>query len=147
MKQIGILNGPNLGRLGKREPEIYGRDTLADLQARVDEHAAKLGCKVECFQSNHEGELIDKLEKWTDSGFIGAIINPAGFTHTSVALRDAVAGSGLSCVEVHLSNIHAREDFRKMSLTAPVCVGVVSGLGFTGYLAALDFLISNTAQT
>ena len=146
MKQIGVLNGPNLGRLGKREPEIYGHDTLSDLQARVNDHAAKLNCEVDCFQSNHEGELIDKLEKWADSGFTGAIINPAGFTHTSVALRDAIAGSGLTCVEVHLSNIHAREDFRKVSLTAPVCDSVISGLGFDGYLAALDYLINRATQ-
>ena len=108
MKQIGVLNGPNLGRLGKREPDIYGNDTLADLLSRINAHAAKLACEVDCFQSNHEGELIDRLEKWADSNFTGAIINPAGFTHTSVALRDAIAGSGLLCVEVHLSNIHAR---------------------------------------
>ena len=144
MKQIGVLNGPNLGRLGKREPEIYGQDTLTDLQSRINDHAAKLGCEVECFQSNHEGELIDKLEKWADGGFAGAIINPAGFTHTSVALRDAIAGSGLTCIEVHLSNIHAREDFRKVSLTAPVCESVISGLGFDGYLAALGFLTNKT---
>ena len=146
MKQIGVLNGPNLGRLGKREPDIYGENTLADLLSRINDHAAQLGCEVDCFQSNHEGELIDRLEKWADSDFVGAIINPAGFTHTSVALRDAIAGSGLLCVEVHLSNIHAREEFRKVSLTAPVCDSVISGFGFDGYLAALDYIKNKTAR-
>lgn len=142
MKKIGIINGPNLGRLGKREPEVYGSQTLEDLQALIRDKAKADDCTVDFFQSNHEGELIDKIEQWSDDDFTGIIINPAGFTHTSVALRDALAASSPACVEVHLSNIHAREDFRSNSLTAAACAGVVSGLGFTGYTAAMDFLLS-----
>ncbi|MDP0498169.1 MAG: type II 3-dehydroquinate dehydratase [Verrucomicrobiota bacterium JB024] len=141
MKQIGILNGPNLNRLGKREPDIYGHATLDDLTARLKEEAAAAGAELDCFQSNHEGELIDKLAAWADAGFVGAVINPGAFTHTSVALRDGIAGTGLRCVEVHISNIYRREEFRHKSLTAPVCEAVISGLGFEGYSAALRFLL------
>lgn len=140
MKTIGILNGPNLNRLGKREPEIYGSDTLAVLEARLAEQAKSLGIAVECFQSNHEGALIDKLSEWADSGVAGAVLNAAGLTHTSVALRDAVAACGFPVVEVHISHIYKREEFRHTSLTAPVCVGAISGLGLYGYHAALQFM-------
>jgi 3-dehydroquinate dehydratase-2 len=140
MKTFGLLHGPNLDRLGKREPEIYGRATLADLEASVQKEAKRLGVKVECFQSNHEGALIEQIAKWADAGVAGIILNNGALTHTSVALHDAVAGSSLPCVEVHISNIYKREEFRHKSYTAPVCVGLVSGLGIEGYLAALRFL-------
>jgi 3-dehydroquinate dehydratase-2 len=137
MKTIGILNGPNLNRLGKREPKVYGSDTLADLEARLAKEAADLGVKLECFQSNHEGALIDKLHAWADAGVAGVAFNPGGYTHTSVALRDAVTASGLPVIEVHISNVHAREEFRHKSMTAAACVGVIAGLGFDGYSLAL----------
>jgi len=140
MKTFGLLHGPNLDRLGKRETEIYGRMTLADLETRVHAEAKTLGVKLEHFQSNHEGELIDQIAKWADAGVSGIVINAGALTHTSVALRDAVAGCNLPCVEVHISNIYKREEFRHKSYTAGVCLGVVSGLGIEGYFAALRFL-------
>ncbi len=140
MKTIGILNGPNLNRLGKREPKIYGSDTLADLETRLVIEAKELGVKLDFFQSNHEGALIDKLHSWADAGVAGVAMNPGGLTHTSVALRDAVAASGIPAVEVHISNVHAREEFRHKSLTAGACVGVIAGLGFDGYSLALRHL-------
>lgn len=140
MKTIGILNGPNLDRLGKREPEVYGSETLADLENRLKAKADRLGCKITCFQSNHEGQLIDKLAEWVDKGINAVVLNGAGLTHTSVALRDAIAASDLAVVEVHISHIYQREPFRHTSLTAPVCKGVISGLGFHGYEAAMEFL-------
>ncbi len=140
MKKIGLLNGPNLDRLGKREPEIYGSDTLEQIVENATALGKELGCEVSAFQSNHEGALIDKIHEWADSGFYGLIINPGGFTHTSVALRDAVVASGLSTVEVHLSNIHAREDFRHKSLISGIARGVVAGMGTSGYGFALRYL-------
>ena len=111
MKKIGLLNGPNLDRLGKREPEIYGSQSLEDIEKSTISMGKNAGCEVDAFQSNHEGALIDKIHEWADLGFDGLILNPGGFTHTSVALRDAVVASGLKTMEVHLSNIHSREDF------------------------------------
>lgn len=137
---IGIVNGPNLDRLGKREPEVYGTRTLADLEADVRAHVAALGLKPRFFQSNHEGEIIDTLAKWTDDGVKLLVINPGGHTHVSVALRDAIAGSGMRTVEVHISNIYKREAFRHVSITAGACEGVITGLGFEGYKLAVDFL-------
>ncbi len=139
MKRIAILNGPNLDRLGKREPEIYGRATLADLETALRQEFAG-HAELEFFQSNHEGALIDKIAALAEAKFDGLVINGAAFTHTSVALRDALAGSGLRAVEVHISNIYKREEFRHHSLTAPVCVAVISGLGLEGYHAAVRFL-------
>jgi len=138
---IGLLNGPNLGRLGRREPDVYGTATLEKIEESFQKEAKVLGVRVDCYQSNHEGELIDRLEKWTDEGFSGAIVNPGGFTHTSVALRDAIASTGLPVVEVHLSNIHSREEFRHRSVTAGACVAVLAGMGPEGYLAALRYLV------
>lgn len=142
MKKIGILNGPNLNRLGKREPEIYGNTTLADLEQRLALCAAEQGCEIECFQSNCEGEILNKIYDWADRGFDGIVINPGAFTHTSVALRDCLAGAGVPAVEVHISNVHSREEFRKKSLSAPVCVGQICGLGLSGYEYALRFLVN-----
>lgn len=140
MKKIGILNGPNLNWLGKREPAIYGSTTLADVEKALAARAAELGCEIECFQSNGEGALLDKIYDWAARGFCGLVVNPGAFTHTSVALRDCIAGAGVPAVEVHISNVHAREEFRKRSLTAPVCVGQICGLGVAGYAHALEFL-------
>ena len=140
MKKIGLLNGPNLDRLGKREPEVYGSVTLDQIEVKVKEKAASCDCEIEAFQSNHEGALIDKIHQWSDSGFHGLILNPGGLTHTSVALRDAVVASGLKTVEVHLSNIHTREDFRHKSMISSIAVAVVAGMSHHGYLSALRFL-------
>ncbi|MDF3056084.1 MAG: aroQ [Rariglobus sp.] len=140
MKKIAILNGPNLDRLGKREPEIYGHTTLADLEASL---RAEFGAttSLDFFQSNHEGALIDKIAALADAKFDGIVINGAALTHTSVALRDALAGAHLPAVEVHISNIYKREEFRHTSLTAPVAIAVISGLGLEGYFAAVRFLL------
>ena len=142
MKKIAILNGPNLDRLGKREPEIYGRATLADLEHALRQEFAS-SVELEFFQSNHEGALIDKIAGLAEARCEGLVLNGAAFTHTSVALRDALAGSGLKAVEVHISNIYRREEFRHVSLTAPVCAAVISGLGLEGYHAAVRFLLKS----
>jgi 3-dehydroquinate dehydratase-2 len=140
MKKIAVLNGPNLDRLGKREPEVYGSRTLDDLELLLQEDSRKLGCDMVFFQSNHEGQLIDKITELAEADIYGLIINPGGLTHTSVALRDAIAGSNIPTIEVHISNIQKREDFRKNSVTSGACIGTVTGLGLKGYLLALDFL-------
>ena len=139
MKKIGLLNGPNLDRLGKREPEVYGSDTLEQIVEGIISLGHEIGCDVSAYQSNHEGALIDKIHEWSDAGFSGLIINPGGFTHTSVALRDAVIASGLKTIEVHLSNIHAREDFRHKSLISGIVQGVIAGMGPQGYRHALHY--------
>jgi 3-dehydroquinate dehydratase II len=140
MKKIAILNGPNLDRLGKREPEIYGKATLADLEKALrTEFGSK--AELEFFQSNHEGELIDRIAKLADTKFDGIVINGGAFTHTSIALRDALLGAHLPTVEVHISNIYKREEFRHVSLTAPACAAVIAGLGLEGYHAAVRFLL------
>ena len=141
MTRVLVLNGPNLNRLGKRQPEIYGSTTLADIEAGLSEHAARLGVGIGFLQSNHEGELIDRIHQAADAGE-SVIINPGGFTHTSVALRDALAeiADGPGFVEVHISNVHAREDFRHHSYLSPVARGVIAGLGVHGYHAALEYL-------
>ena len=140
MLRIGLLNGPNLDRLGKREPEIYGSMTLAQIEEMVVAKAESMDLEMDAYQSNHEGLMIDKIHEWADSGLKGLILNPGGFTHTSVALRDAVVASGLDTVEVHLSNIHAREDFRHKSLISGIAKAVIAGMGYAGYISALRFL-------
>ncbi|MFA5058451.1 MAG: type II 3-dehydroquinate dehydratase [Opitutaceae bacterium] len=137
MKQIAILNGPNLDRLGKREPEVYGRATLKDLEKMIRAEAKKLRVSPTFFQSNHEGALIDKLGELADRRFDGIIINPGGLSHTSIALRDAIAGTGLPAVEVHISDIRRREPFRRQSITAGACVAMICGRGLPGYVLAL----------
>lgn len=140
MKKFLIINGPNLNRLGKREPEKYGVQTLAELESIISKEAEKLGVEVKFFQSNHEGALIDAIHAAEDDRMDGIVMNPGGYTHTSVALRDAVAAVFVPVVEVHISNVHAREEFRHRSLTAAVCKAQISGLGIEGYLAALRYL-------
>jgi 3-dehydroquinate dehydratase-2 len=140
MKTIAILNGPNLDRLGKREPEIYGHATLADLEKAL---RAEFGGQAELsfFQSNHEGDLIDQIARLADAQVTGLVINAGALTHTSVALRDALLGAHLPAVEVHISNLYRREEFRHVSLTAPACTAVITGLGLEGYHAAVRFLL------
>ncbi|HBR94207.1 MAG TPA: type II 3-dehydroquinate dehydratase [Opitutae bacterium] len=140
MKRIVIINGPNLDRLGIREPSIYGDQTLTDLENLLTEEAEDLGVQVQFYQSNHEGFIIDEIGEYADSEVFGLIINPGALTHTSLALHDALAGCDLPTIEVHISNIYRREEIRKHSLTAPACIGVISGLGFDGYVAALRHL-------
>ncbi len=138
---ILVIHGPNLNLLGTREPDIYGSTTMEDINNALTEAAGEH--TVRTFQSNHEGALIDAVQEargWAN----GLIINPAGYTHTSVALRDAIASVGIRTVEVHLSNIHRREPFRHTSLIAPVCEGQISGLGWHGYLLALDWMLKTS---
>ena len=138
MKRIVIINGPNLDRLGLREPAIYGDQTLTDLENLLTEEAASSDVEVKFYQSNHEGFIIDEINnEYADGEVFGIIINPGALTHTSLALRDAIAGAELPVIEVHISNIYRREEIRQHSMTAEVCVGVISGLGFDGYVAAL----------
>lgn len=138
--KVCVINGPNLNRLGKRQPEVYGSTTLADVEDLLACEAASLGIEVDFFQSNHEGELLDRVHRAADEG-AAVIINPGGFTHTSVALRDALAeiADGAGFVEVHISNVHAREEFRHHSYLSPLASGVIAGLGIFGYVAALRF--------
>lgn len=136
-----VLHGPNLNLLGKREPGIYGSQTLADIDASLEELAAELGCGLSCFQSNSEGELIDAIQAATQE-FLGILINPAAYTHTSIAIRDALSAVGLPCVEVHLSNIHRRETFRHSSMIAPVAIGQICGFGGDSYLLGLRALFN-----
>jgi 3-dehydroquinate dehydratase II len=137
--RIVVVNGPSLNLLGKREPEIYGTKTLADLEKVVQAKAAALGVEVSFYQSNSEGELIDYLQKH-GPGSLGIVINPAAFSHYSLALYDCLQALALPVVEVHISNIHAREEFRSRSVTARAARGVITGLGFAGYEMALEYL-------
>ena len=139
MKNILVINGPNLNMLGVREPDIYGKETYEVLVSLIEEWAAELDCQVECFQSNHEGEIIDEIQEALGQ-FDGIIINPAAYTHTSIAILDALKAVGLPAVEVHISDITTREDFRKISYAGLACEAHFIGLGFEGYKKALEYL-------
>jgi len=140
--RILVLHGPNLNLLGRREPEVYGHRTLAEIDAELESWAKERGVELDCLQSNHEGELIDRIQA-SMGEVAGILINPAGLTHSSVALRDALAATGLPVVEVHLSNIAAREPFRSHSFVSPIALGVVSGLGAAGYRLGLEGLLGH----
>ncbi len=137
MVRFLVLHGPNLNLLGSREPEIYGRDTLDDINSRLESLAREAGNEVTCLQSNAEHELVDAVHAAKAQGVAGIIINPGAFTHTSVALRDALLGVEIPFIEVHLSNVHAREEFRRKSYLSDVARGVITGLGAKGYEFAL----------
>lgn len=140
-----LVNGPNLDMLGVREPDVYGRDTLVDLEKLVVEYAAAKGVQVNCFQSNHEGALIDKIHE-AHTAYDGIVYNPGAHTHYSYALRDAVGGIDTPCVEVHISDVDSREAFRHISVIAPACVAQVKGRGFKGYCDAVDLLLEGPRE-
>jgi 3-dehydroquinate dehydratase-2 len=140
--QVLLLHGPNLNLLGTREPQVYGSDTLADINQRVSEYAAQRGITIQARQSNHEGALIDALHD-ARTWAAGVVMNPGAYTHTSIALRDAISATQLAVVEVHLSNVHAREEFRHRSLLAPVCVGQIAGFGWRSYILGIDALLGH----
>ncbi len=144
--KILFLNGPNLNLLGTREPDKYGTQTLSDIENFVREEASKLNIEIEFFQSNIEGKLVDKIQE-AKNIYDGIVMNPAAYTHTSVAIRDAILAVNIPTVEIHLSNIHTREDFRKISLTAPACIGQITGFGANSYklglIAINNYLLQN----
>jgi 3-dehydroquinate dehydratase-2 len=143
--KILFLNGPNLNLLGQREPEVYGRATLADVEAKVRERAAKLGVEVDFRQSNMEGELVAWIQQ-AKGKFAVIVLNAAAYTHTSIALRDAISAMGIPTIEIHLSNVHAREEFRHKSLIAPVCRGQICGFGVDSYVLAVEAAV-NVAES
>jgi len=139
---ILVLNGPNLNLLGTREPQIYGATTLPMIEAELQQLAADAGAALQCFQSNHEGALIDRIHAARTDGTSFILINPGGLTHTSVALRDALAGVALPFIEIHISNVHQREEFRHHSYLSGIAAGVIVGLGVNGYRLALQHVLS-----
>ena len=141
-KNLLLINGPNLNLLGTREPEVYGATTLAEIEKAAVAQAQEMGATLTHFQSNHEGELIDRIHAARGEGIDAIVINPGGFTHTSVALRDALAGVAIPFVEVHISNIHKRESFRHHSYLSDIATGVVCGLGVDGYRYAIAFALN-----
>ena len=141
--KIYVINGPNLNMLGVREPEHYGKTSYSELVKTIEEHAMKIGCEVTVFQSNHEGELVDKIQEAYFEGSDGIVINPGAYTHTSIALLDALKAVRLPTVEVHISDVNAREDFRRISYVREAVVKTISGHGISGYTEAIDFLIEN----
>jgi 3-dehydroquinate dehydratase-2 len=151
MKKILVLNGPNLNLLGTREPAVYGRETLADVERLCRDEAARLGVDVECRQSNHEGDLVDWIQeagRMTATGdAVGVVLNAGAYTHTSVALHDAIKGSGAVVVELHITNVHAREPFRHHSYISPAARGIVVGFGVHGYAIAMGALMRVASGT
>ena len=147
MKNVLVLHGPNLNLLGSREPDVYGRVTLDEINAKLTAQAHSSGAKLSYFQSNAEAALVERVQQARNDGTDFIIINPAAFTHTSVALRDALAAVSIPFVEVHLSNVFAREAFRKESYFSDLAVGVISGLGATGYELALQFALQHSARS
>jgi 3-dehydroquinate dehydratase-2 len=145
-----VIHGPNLNLLGSRQPEIYGRQTLAEIDAAIRSHAASRGASVTIRQSNHEGEIIDLIHEFGRKGSGQAhdalVINPGAYTHYSLAIRDAIEATGIPAIEVHLSNIHEREEFRRHSVIAPVCVDQIAGHGLRSYLLAMDALLEGSAR-
>ena len=143
--KIMVLNGPNLNMLGVREPQVYGNQSYVDLENYIEEYCEKKGIEVTVLQSNGEGELIDFIHH-ANGNFDGIVINPGAYTHYSYAIRDALSSISVPAVEVHISNIHKREEFRHVSVTAPACIGQITGLGFRGYLLAVDYLKEEVAS-
>lgn len=143
--KILIVNGPNINMLGIREPEIYGKMTYAGLIRKIEEYCASQSIECECFQSNHEGAIIDKIQA-AYSAFDGIIINPAAYTHTSIAIADALKAVGIPAVEVHISDIESREAYRRISYVKDCCIRTVSGKGTDGYILAIDFLIEHLSK-
>lgn len=141
--EILLINGPNLNLLGSREPEVYGKATLADIEAAAQQQALAQGKQLTCFQSNHEGQLLDRIHAAKQENIHFIVINPGAFTHTSVALRDALAGVAIPFIEVHISNIYQRESFRHHSYLSDIAKGVICGLGVDGYRLAIDFALKN----
>jgi 3-dehydroquinate dehydratase-2 len=144
--KILVIHGPNLNLLGTREPEVYGTDTLKEINARIRSHAKDKGVSVSFFQANGEGEIIDRIQQATTKGRGGCdaiVINPGAYTHYGLAIRDAIQAVGVPAIEVHISNVHGREEFRSKSVIAAACRGQISGLGYKGYLLAIDALADN----
>ena len=144
--KVLVINGPNLNMLGIREPEIYGKDTYQDLISLVESAAARLGVEAAFFQSNHEGDLVDAIQE-AYGRYDGIVINPAAYTHTSVALLDALKAVGIPAVEVHISDVAQREDFRQISYVRGACIGTVMGKGFDGYIEAMEMLIAHRGRS
>jgi len=144
--KIRVINGPNLNLLGTREPHVYGYTTLGDIEGLLGYEAREYGVEIEFFQYNHEGDIIECIHEAARENCDGLILNPGAYTHYSYAIRDAIAATGIPTVEVHLSNIHSREDFRKESVIAPVCLGQISGLGAVSYSAALFALVKKLSE-
>ena len=138
-RKVLVIHGPNLNMLGKREPDIYGHQTLDEINTKLDAHAGKLGLQIETFQSNHEGAIVEKIQQ-AYGAFDGIIINPAAYSHTSIAIRDAIIMLDIPTIEIHLSNIHKREPFRRTSMISDIVTAQVSGLGPNGYILALEGL-------
>jgi len=150
MQKVLVLNGPNLNLLGTREPAVYGKETLTDVERLCRDEGAKLGVAIDCRQSNHEGELIDWIHEAgreiAAGNMIGVVFNPGAFTHTSVALHDAIKGANATVIELHISNVHAREAFRHHSYISPAARGIVVGFGVAGYAIAIDALVRMAAK-
>jgi 3-dehydroquinate dehydratase II len=142
---ILVIHGPNLNLLGMREPQVYGHETIEQINQKIQNKANELKVSVQCKQTNSESQIIDWIQEATNKT-AGLIINPGAYTHTSIAIRDAIAGTQIKAIEVHLSNIHAREEFRKHSYLAPVCIGQICGLGYLGYILALEGLVARIAN-